>query len=399
MKRSKKKLDETHSHLLKYWNYEKNTILPSEITYGSGRKVWWICIEDLSHPSYEQMISNKATHAHRCPYCAGQKLLYTNSLAVKFPRIAEEWDYDKNKITPSQIAGQSNKKAFWICKVNSEHTWMAVVCNRTTGNKGCPFCARQRVCSSNCLSSTHPQLVNEWNYEKNGEITPANIVSGNSKKVWWVCLINKKHPTYDVSPHTRTSLNVGCPYCANKKVCIDNCFATTHPDMANEWHIEKNSISPYDITYGTNKKVWWRCIKDPSHEWLTTPNNRVRFDSPCPFCNRGISKAQIAILAFVKLLHQDAYGPICGLLENKRYELDIYIPSLKIAIEYDGEFFHRSVWSKNNGSQRRDRRKNKLCKHAGIKLLRIREKHFLKDKEKAFQKIIKFIDNNRKCLK
>ena len=51
---------------------------------------------------------------------------------------------------------------------------------------------------------------------------------------------------------------------------------------------------------------------------------------------------------------------------GKGYELDIYIPSLKIAIEYDGYFWHKHR-TKN------DLEKNYKCKKDGIKLYRIRE--------------------------
>ncbi len=48
------------------------------------------------------------------------------------------------------------------------------------------------------------------------------------------------------------------------------------------------------------------------------------------------------------------------------YTLDIYIPSLKLAIEYDGEFWHKE----NN---KPDQQKNKLCHKHGITLIRIVE--------------------------
>ena len=51
---------------------------------------------------------------------------------------------------------------------------------------------------------------------------------------------------------------------------------------------------------------------------------------------------------------------------GKGYELDIYIPSLKIAIEYDGYYWHKH--RTNN-----DLEKNYKCKNDGIKLYRIRE--------------------------
>ena len=48
------------------------------------------------------------------------------------------------------------------------------------------------------------------------------------------------------------------------------------------------------------------------------------------------------------------------------YELDVYIPSLKIAIEYDGYYWHKDKVSL-------DLEKNRKCENDGIKLYRIRE--------------------------
>ena len=46
-------------------------------------------------------------------------------------------------------------------------------------------------------------------------------------------------------------------------------------------------------------------------------------------------------------------------------ELDIYIPSIKVAIEYDGKRWHKDI--------NRDLRKNDECKKNGIRLIRVRE--------------------------
>lgn len=51
--------------------------------------------------------------------------------------------------------------------------------------------------------------------------------------------------------------------------------------------------------------------------------------------------------------------------ELRGMELDVYIPSLKIGIEFDGAFFHST-------RQRQDQYKNDLCKENGIKMIRVR---------------------------
>jgi hypothetical protein len=45
-------------------------------------------------------------------------------------------------------------------------------------------------------------------------------------------------------------------------------LAEKYPNLANEWHPTKNGeLSPYDVTNGSNKKVWWKCAKGNDHEW------------------------------------------------------------------------------------------------------------------------------------
>lgn len=72
-------------------------------------------------------------------------------------------------------------------------------------------------------------------------------------------------------------------------------------------------------------------------------------------------------------------------------ELDIFIPKLKKAIEYDGERWHNSQYAVENGVPERDTLKNKLCIDNDIKLLRVREKDWLTNKELQLQVIIDFI--------
>tara|TARA_B110000046_G_C12594726_1_gene234340 strand:- start:209 stop:439 length:231 start_codon:yes stop_codon:yes gene_type:complete len=55
-------------------------------------------------------------------------------------------------------------------------------------------------------------------------------------------------------------------------------LAETHPEVAKQRHPTKNvTLTPYEITSGTGKKVWWKCDKGNDHEWFTSPNSRHIF--------------------------------------------------------------------------------------------------------------------------
>lgn len=119
---------------------------------------------------------------------------------------------------------------------------------------------------------------------------PFELVSdkyeGNNKKLKWKCLKEGCGEIFDVTWGNITQ-NKGCPYCCIpvQKVSLSNCLATKRPDLAAEWHLTLNGdLTPYDITSGSNKKVWWQCSKNPKHVWKEYINNRSRGRN-CPFCS------------------------------------------------------------------------------------------------------------------
>ncbi len=127
-----------------------------------------------------------------------------------------------------------------------------------------------------------PDLAKEWHPTKNGTLTPRDVTPFSSKTVWWLCSKNKNHEWEAIIAHRNNG--IGCPYCSGQKVCIDNCLKTINPKLAKEWHQTKNgSLTPKEVTPNSNRKVWWLCSKNKSHEWDATINNRNR-ERGCPYC-------------------------------------------------------------------------------------------------------------------
>ena len=75
-----------------------------------------------------------------------------------------------------------------------------------------------------------------------------------------------------------------CPYCSGNKVMPGfNDLATTHPNLALEWHPTKNGeLSPTMFSRGSTRKVWWKCAE--GHEWQATIGSRSQ-GSGCPYCS------------------------------------------------------------------------------------------------------------------
>ncbi len=212
------------------------------------------------------------------------------------------------------------------------------------------------------LQEKNPELAKEWNWDRNGSLTPLEVTSNSSKKVWWRC--SRKHEWLaTISNRSRGS---GCPVCANKKAFVGyNDLATTNPGIAIEWDFDKNgNLKPEDVRPGTHKRVWWKCSRC-GHQWLTSPHGRTSGKTGCPKCSKELQTSfpEQAIYYYLKKYFPDTINSDTSTIGM---ELDIYIPSEKIAVEYDGAKWHK-------GNAKNEKRKNNLCKEKGILLVRIRE--------------------------
>jgi hypothetical protein len=193
------------------WDYEKNGDLrPEMVSVGSADRVWWKCSKGHS---WQSAVYNRSKGVG-CPYCSGiQVIVGENDLASLYPSLIEEWDFNKNiDISPDAILPGSNKHVWWMCKNN--HSWKASIYSRAVKSTGCPYCSNNLCWSGyNDLQTLYPQLALEWDYSKNGNLTPNNVVAGSTKKVWWEC--SRGHE-WEAQIRSRVRGN-GCPECANEK--------------------------------------------------------------------------------------------------------------------------------------------------------------------------------------
>lgn len=213
------------------------------------------------------------------------KLTRLNNLAAKRPALVKEWHPTKNKkLTPDDVTPGSNKKVWWKCKRG--HEWNAIINSRSSG-RGCPFCSGKRASVNDCLRDIYPALSKQWHPTKNGRVSPKDVRTQSNKKFWWLC---EKSHEWEAAVYSRTQTkSKQCPYCAGTRPSAEKCLQTTHPHLVDEWHIGKNIISPKEITFGSNKKVWWKCKK--GHEWQATVGHRSQ-GKGCPYCSNRIVNSE-----------------------------------------------------------------------------------------------------------
>ena len=63
-------------------------------------------------------------------------------------------------------------------------------------------------------------------------------------------------------------------------------YLSSYPELVKEWHPTKNGdLTPKDVTYGSDKKVWWKCHKQDDHEWQASISKRTISGRACPVCS------------------------------------------------------------------------------------------------------------------
>lgn len=202
------------------WSYKKNAKKPTEYLSNSRAVVWWEC--EKGH-SWKRAI-NAEVNYDGCPVCTERVLVKgENDLATLYPDFVQEWDYERNEKDPSEFTRTSKARAWWKCK-ECGHEWQAVIYNRIMAQTGCPKCGYSKkmqttrkqtlVKSGHTLAKEFPELLLEWDYDKN-TLNPAEISPGANYKVWWKC---KKGHSYQAWLNDRTGKRkTGCPYCAGKR--------------------------------------------------------------------------------------------------------------------------------------------------------------------------------------
>lgn len=105
-----------------------------------------------------------------------------SDLATLHPDLVKEWHPIKNgDLMPEDISSGSGKEVWWLCPEG--HTYSMVVNQRTKRGYGCPYCSGHRAIRGiNDLATSNPELSEEWNYEKNNNLTPYDVTAGSHKR-------------------------------------------------------------------------------------------------------------------------------------------------------------------------------------------------------------------------
>ncbi len=332
------------NELMKEWDYQANNIEkldPKKISKKSRIKANWICL-NKKH-KWKASIYSRVIHHRNCPYCSNQKILDGyNDLATVDPKLALEWNYDRNKIGPNQIGAGARKQYWWKCEKG--HEWKASPSNRHRLNVGCPYCSQSisfpekaiyyylKKYINGIIPNYRSSIINNKEIdiylpkEKIG-IEYDGLAFHNENKDHEKDIICKEHgiEIIHVAEKNKSEIKISNQYIyydpksiddlnkvinglLNKllktnntdyKIDIksdsnriykliekqnkDNALFNTNPELKKIWNYEKNDgLNPDLFSKGSKLDVWWKC--DKGHEWKAAIYN-VSKGSRCPYCS------------------------------------------------------------------------------------------------------------------
>lgn len=352
-------LAEGNPGLAAQWADDLNEETPADVTVSSRSKRWWRC-PTCGH-TWRTSVGNR-NRGSGCPACSGRAVVAgVNDLASRFPEVAAEWS-PSNPQSAAEVAAMSRRRALWCCS-SCGNEWEAMVSNRTSRSSGCPQCSGREVSEDNSLAAVVPESVRWW--DARNERTPGQVHPTSTYVAGWVCPSGHQFRA-PVSLAARGGI-MHCAVCSGRRVLAgDNALADTHPELAAQWvSSEMDARSPEDTSHGSTLRVQWEC--SGGHRWHATVKDRAK-GRGCPSCAHHRSAAEQEVYTYVCELVGDLDVVQGDRATIAPLELDILVPDLGVAVEFNGVFWH----SERNGKGR-DYHLDKWrrCRDAGIQLLTV----------------------------
>ena len=329
-----------------------------------------VCIICPEHGEFWQL-PNVHLRGSGCMKCGLEKIREKNRSKHTFEEFIQKANkIHNNKYDYSKAEYVDTKTK--ICIICPEHGefWQAPYAH-LKGNK-CPECFidSKKSNKEEFIKKAREIHGDKYDYSK------VEYVNSHTK----VCIICPEHGEFWQTPNNHSKY--GCPEC--KKDVLSKLRTKTLTEFvteANNVHNDKYSYENAEYC-GTEHPIKINC---PIHgEFIQRPQDHLRGHG-CPKCANQMSVAEDEICSYLSNIvgSKNIVRRNNNILDNKM-EIDIFIPSLNVGIEYNGlrwhseefgkdKFYH--LWKTDNAAKK------------GILLLQIFEDEWEENKELVINKI------------
>lgn len=228
--------------LIKYWDFDHNTLDPHKVSFRSNKRANWICKKCKT--SFQRMINNQYISPRLCKECSAKiahekqrKSIATYSeMVANRPNMIALWDWDKNTRDPHDLSARSGIKVWWKCHCGK--SWEERPSYRYNLLPNCMECSMKKlndrknkraIKKGGTWGENNPKLAKQWHPTLNGNITPYDITPNCCKEYYFLCEYGH---TYKVAPRERSERHAGCPICNSGR-------RTSFSEQAISYYLEK----------------------------------------------------------------------------------------------------------------------------------------------------------------
>lgn len=304
-----------------------------------------ICKE---HGTFQQKPNNHL-FGSRCPLCSdiskSSKLLDSQDefIAKAVAKYGDSYSYERVKYVSSK------KKVTITCKKHGHFD--VAPASFLMGHTICSVCSGSKITTELFIERARQTHGDRYDYSK-------SVISGMHNGI--TTIICKEHGEFEQNPGNHVQ-GKGCNKCAGRLVSDTKSFI----DEAIIIHGGKYDYSLVDYVSSVSKVK----ILCPDHgSFEQTPGNHLQGNG-CPKCVSKISKPEIELFEFVKLLCPDVIQSDRKIIAP--FELDMVIPSKMIAIEFNGLHYHSDRNSGKKDTYHYD--KMVLANKSGYRLIQVWE--------------------------
>lgn len=302
-----------------------------------------------------------------CPICSGRVHYTQETFIAKAKSIHPEYDYSKS------IFKTTSEKLVVTCP---KHGDFEITPNHLFAGQGCPKC--RYIKSANSKRRSLDEVIKLAN-EVHGNKYDYSQITGYKNDREKYPIVCPEHGVFYMNMNAHIKAKQGCPTCGRAKSSISKRMTfENYVEIANKIHDNKYTYIR-DGFVGTNGFVKIIC---PKHGlFIQDASNHIHLGQGCPICAPQLSSGENEIYEYLKTLN-------CGdIIRRDRIilapkEIDIYIPSLKIGIEYDGLYWHSEMVKDMNYHLQ----KTEECEKKGIRLI-----HIFEDEWREKKNIVKSI--------
>lgn len=337
-----------HQSFLLRWDNDKNNASPKEVSKSDIHKYYFKCENCISdHPSELHDINHIVLHEAipKCKVCGSFGYwCQTHSRED----LLKRWDYEKNTVSPFQISISSTFKQYFKCPRGIHDSELKDL-NNIRKQYGSSVCKQCHSIGQYGIDNIDRDFIKDYWSEKN-DCDSLTVNRNSQKKIWIKCQENSHHKDYELSA-VNFYKGKRCPYCAGKKVSIDDSIGKLYPQSINVWSDKNNDITPFDVLPKSNKRYWWKCPDGKHNDFRRKACEMLARDYTCPKCARENHesilqhKVRVYLESIFDVVNHEGDCMLRPINPKTQYPLyyDNEIPEIKLIIEVNGEQHYKCI--------------------------------------------------------